>query len=55
MISAKEFIENAKSIGCEPELDGNWCKWSPPLPPEMLMEAVNLSDEIAEELRKKDA
>ncbi|MFT6550529.1 MAG: hypothetical protein ACJA1I_000557 [Zhongshania marina] len=50
MSEAKDFIRSAEAIGCKPQLDGEWIKWQPPLPAEMLKDAVRLSDKIAAEL-----
>jgi len=50
-MKASQFIQKAESLGHKAEVDGEWIKWTPPLPTEMLLQAVNLSDEIAKEIR----
>jgi hypothetical protein len=52
MSEAVDFIRSAKAIGCEPTIDGAWVKWQPALPPEMIMDALRLVNEIAAELEK---
>ena len=51
MKTAIEFIDQAKANGYKVELEGNWIKWTPPLPVEMLMEAMDHTDEITEILK----
>lgn len=54
MSEAREFIERAKEKGCTPTSNGEWTKWEPPLPADMLMEAVRLADDIAREIKKHE-
>lgn len=48
--AAKDFIVKAEAEGYKPTLNGEWTKWEPPLPVNLLMECVEIADEIAEEL-----
>ena len=45
--TAEQFIEKSQSMGHIPTIDGEWIKWTPPLPVVMMIEAGDLADEIA--------
>ena len=47
---AEYFIKVMSGEGYKPVLQGEWVKWSPPLPANHLMEAIRLSDDIAKVL-----
>ena len=51
MSEAKDFIERAGKLGYKPEMAGEWIKWEPPLPVEMLIECSRLANDIAKELK----
>ena len=48
---AKEVLQAAKQHGCKTEISGNFVKFTPPLPIEVLLAASDVSDEIFELVR----
>ncbi|MEW8192270.1 MAG: hypothetical protein AB2793_01060 [Candidatus Thiodiazotropha sp.] len=50
MSEAADFIRSAKKLGCKPEIKGEWIIWTPPVPVEMMPDAIRLSDDIRKEL-----
>lgn len=48
---AAAFLTKARDLGCVPTVDGSWVVFRPPLPADVMMEALGLGDEIAELLK----
>ena len=54
-VKVKEFLEQAAKIGCYPEVvSDQWVRWDKPLPSHMLIDAMDLANDILNEIRVKD-
>lgn len=51
---ASDFLNRCDALGISIEVSPNWVKYQPPLPVEMLMEAMDLQDEISAELAARE-
>lgn len=51
---AKAFLELARDRGCVAALSGNWVVFSPPLPVELVLQAMPLSEEMASILAEQE-
>ena len=48
---AKALIEKARALGCEPVVQGSWVVFKPPLPVDLLLEASEIGDALADALK----
>jgi hypothetical protein len=47
---AKSFLDRVKALGIDAEVKGEWVVWSPPIPPKMALESMDISDEIYQQV-----
>lgn len=54
-LEAKEFLKKLKSHGCTVKIVGQWIKFEPFVPAELILEASNLGDELYRLLKNEAA